>query len=208
MKFLISDDHPVVRKGLTFLLLETFPGAEITEVVNNREVLEKLTDNPHNLILMDISVSGFNGLDTLRKIRTKGITTPILVMGIQPEDEHTIRVINAGASGYINKICTTPELINAIRTLLNGRTYISSEVAEQIAVNACNKKNSYTMNKLSSREMQVLQMIASGKMISEIASMIYLRVNTVSTYRSRILEKLHLHNNAELTRYAMDHRIA
>lgn len=208
MRILVADDHVIVRKGLVSLLNETFPQAAITEASNGYEVLEKLTDNTWNLLLMDLSMGGLNGFETLKQLRSKGITIPILILSVQPEDQYALRVIKAGASGYINKDSSTSELVRAFNNLLNGHIYVSPAVEKKIKENYYEHHDTHSLEQLSSREMQVLQLIASGKMVSEIASLIYLSVNTVSTYRSRILDKLNLNNNAELTRYAMEHGIA
>ena len=204
MKFLVADDHAIVRKGLVQILHEEFPEAEVTEVSNSNKVLEEVSRQTWDVILLDISMPGRNGIETLKQIRANGIKAPILMLSMHPEDQYAVRVLKAGASGFLNKESATEELLVAVRKVLSGRKYISSAVAEKLA-ETTGEKNAHEL--LSDREMQVLQHIASGKTVSEIAEEIALSVNTISTYRTRILEKLDLNNNAELTRYALDNNL-
>jgi DNA-binding NarL/FixJ family response regulator len=148
---------------------------------------------------------GRNGIETLKQIRANGIKAPILMLSMHSEDQYAVRVLKAGASGFLNKETATEELLAAIKRVLEGRKYITPFVAEKLASTEIEKP---LHELLSDREMQVLQFIASGKTVSEIAEEISLSVNTISTYRTRILEKLQLHNNAELTRYAIDHNLS
>jgi DNA-binding NarL/FixJ family response regulator len=202
MKFLIADDHAIVRKGLIQLLREEFPTAEVTEVSNSAEALEEVRKQILNIILLDISMPGRNGIETLKQMRAEGIKAPILMLSMHSEEQYAVRALKAGASGFLNKQSATEELLVAVRNVLAGRKYISSSVAEKLVRSLSGEKPEHEL--LSDREMQVLQRIASGKTVSEIADEISLSVNTISTYRTRILEKLSLHNNAELTRYALD----
>ena len=205
IKILIADDHAILRKGLIELLREEFPSAEMVEVTNGTDVIDKVREIIFDLILLDISMPGKNGIETLKQLRIEGIKAPILVLSMQPEEQYAIRVLKAGGSGFVNKNNTTEELIIAVNKTLSGKKYISATIAELLAENMNNDGSINSAHEqLSDREMQVLQLIASGKTVSEIAEIIYLSVNTVSTYRARILEKLSLHNNAELTRYSLD----
>lgn len=207
MKFLISDDHAIVRKGLKTLLQEEFPKAEFFEAVNSNEALAIVSEQELDVILLDISMPGRNGLETLKQMRSQGVKSPILMISMHSEDQYAIRALKAGASGFINKESANDELLSAVHKVLTGKKYISDSVAEKLAENVGGLNEAPAHTSLSDREMQVLQQIASGKTVSEIATEISLSVNTVSTYRSRILEKLSLANNAELTRYALDHRL-
>jgi two-component system, NarL family, invasion response regulator UvrY len=207
MKFLIADDHAIVRKGLVQILLEEFPEAEITEVGDSNEVLEQVRKQMWDAILLDISMPGRNGIETLKQIRANGIKTPILMLSMHPEEQYAIRVLKAGASGFLNKESATEELLVAIHKVLSGKKYITPAVAEKLAETLGENKEKPAYEGLSDREMQVLQLIASGKTVSDIAEAISLSVNTISTYRTRILEKLNLNNNAELTRYAIDNNL-
>ena len=208
LKFLIADDHAIVRKGLIELIREEFLTAEICEVTSGLDAMEKVHEKKWDIILLDISMPGKNGIETLKQLRSEGYKTPVLVLSMQPEEQYAVRVLKAGGSGFVNKNSATEELITAIKKVLSGRKYISSSIAEMIADNMDNVSNlKPAYETLSDREMQVLQLIASGKTVSEIAEIIFLSVNTISTYRARILEKLSLQNNAELTRYALDNNI-
>lgn len=204
MKFLIIDDHAIVRKGLSQLLKEEFPLAGVEEVSDANDVFERIRSCIWDVILLDISMPGRNGLDILKQVRAEGIKAPVLMLSMHPEDQYAVRALKAGASGFLNKETATEELISAVHKVLSGRKYVSSSLAEKLAVGAGSGTEKPAHELLSDREMQVLQLISSGKTVSEIADQISLSVNTISTYRNRILEKLSLNNNAELTRYALD----
>lgn len=203
MNILIADDHAIVRKGLVQLLREEFLSADVTEANNSMEVYQKVKEKIWDIILLDISMPGRNGLDILKQLRADGIKAPILMLSMHPEEQYATRVLKAGASGFLNKDSATEELIAAIHKVLSGRKYISAALAEKLAEGAA-QSDRPLHELLSDRELQVLQLMASGKAVSEIAEEIHLSVNTISTYRARILEKLNLHNNAEATRYALD----
>jgi two-component system, NarL family, invasion response regulator UvrY len=207
MNILIADDHAIVRKGLIQLLREEYAFADITEATNSAEVLGKIKDKIWDVILLDISMPGRNGVDVLKQLRADGIKAPILMLSLHPEEQYAVRVLKAGASGFLNKDSTMDELIIAVRKVLSGRKYITPSVAERLAEGAADSHDKPLHDLLSDREMQVFHLIASGKTVSEIADEISLSVNTISTYRSRILEKLSLHNNAELTRFAIENHI-
>jgi DNA-binding NarL/FixJ family response regulator len=208
MKFLIADDHAIVRKGLIQLLREEFPKAEVKEVVSGNDVLQEVGKQVWDAILLDISMPGPSGIEILKQIRANGIKTPILIISMYPEEQYAIRALKAGASGFLNKESANEELLAAVHKILAGRRYISSIVADKLADTLGENGEIQAYELLSDREMQVLHEIASGKTVSEIAKELALSVNTISTYRARILEKLSMHNNAELTRYAIDHRLA
>ncbi|GCC50475.1 DNA-binding response regulator [Chryseotalea sanaruensis] len=205
MNILIADDHAIVRKGLIELIREAYPSANITEVVNSHEVLDQVAKQTWSIILMDISMPGRNGVETLKQIRSNGVKTPILMLSAHPEDQYALRVLKAGASGFLNKDIATDELLAAISKILSGKKYISAAVAEMLAEFQTDTSHKSAHELLSDREMQMLQLIGSGKTVSEIAEQISLSVNTISTYRTRLLEKLCLKNNAELIKYAIDH---
>jgi two-component system invasion response regulator UvrY len=207
MKFLISDDHAIVRKGLKDLLQEEFPKAEFFEAVNSQEAIALVTSRPMDVILLDISMPGRNGMETLKQMRSMGIKSPILMLSMHSEDQYAVRALKAGASGFINKECANDELLSAIHKVLTGKRYITAAVAEKLADGIGSPEQKLLHDSLSDREMQVLQQIASGKTVSEIADEISLSVNTVSTYRARILEKLSLNNSAEITRYAIENHL-
>ena len=204
MKFLIADDHAIVRKGLVQVLREEFPNGEIIEVANSTEVFHQISKQVWDIILLDISMPGRNGIEILKQIRANGINAPILIISTHSEEQYAVRALKAGASGFLNKESATEELLIAIRKVLSGKKYVSASLTEKLAETFGEKQDH---EQLSDREMQVLQLIASGKAVSEIATEISLSVNTISTYRMRILEKLKLNNNSELTRYALDNKL-
>lgn len=204
MRILIADDHAVVRKGLIGVLHTKFPDAEIHEVGNGADVIIKARDGVWDIIILDISMPGRSGIEALKQIRANDTNAPLLILSMQPEDQYAIRVLKAGASGFLNKECAPEELIDAVLKVLSGKKYISPAVTEKLAVSLTDTRKRMGHELLSDREMQVLELIASGKTLSDVAHEISLSVNTISTYRSRILEKLGLQNNSELTRYALE----
>ncbi len=207
IKILIADDHAIVRKGLVEILREEFPTSQIKEVGSSAEVMEEIRNNIWDIILLDISMPGKNGIETLKQIRSDGHKIPVLMLSMHPEEQYAIRVLKAGGSSFLNKQSATDELLAAVHQVLSGRKFITSSIAERLAGTLTDKNDKSTHELLSDREMQVLQFMASGKTVSEIAGEISLSVNTISTYRTRILEKLNLNNNAELTRYAIDNNL-
>jgi DNA-binding NarL/FixJ family response regulator len=207
MRFLIADDHAIVRKGLIQLLREEFTMAEVREVTCGNAVLEEARRQLWDAILLDICMPGRSGIEILTQIRTNGIKTPILIISMYPEQQYAIRALRAGASGFLNKESANEELLAAVHKILSGRKYISSIIADKLVEELGEIRETPAHEVLSDREMQVLHEIASGKNVSEIARAFSLSVNTISTYRTRMLEKLNLHNNVELTRYAIDHRL-
>ena len=203
MRILIADDHAIVRKGLIQLLKDEFPIIRVIEVNKGTEALAEATKSTWDLILLDISMPGRNGIEVLKEMRTIGIKAPILILSMHPEETFAIRALKAGASGFLNKNKTPEELIKAIQLVLTGRKYITPTVAEQLAdLTVFSEDPGHA--RLSDREMQILRLFASGMQVSQIAKEISLSVNTISTYRTRILEKLALKNNAELIRYAYE----
>ena len=207
MKVLIVDDHSIVRKGLIQILLEEFPDAEVSEIENSNEVTAAVRKQAWDLILLDISMPGQSGVDILKQIRAEGIKVPVLMLSMHSEDQYALRVLKAGASGFVNKQSATTELLQAVKKVLTGRKYITPSLAEKMADSIGEDTDKASHELLSDREMQVMLLIASGKTVSEIADEIALSVNTISTYRARILEKLALSNNAELTRYVLDNKL-
>ena len=207
MKFLIADDHAIVRKGIIQLLREEFTISEAIEVTSGNAVLEQVRKQQWDAILLDISMPGRNGIEIVKQLRANGVKTPILIISMYPEEQYAIRALKAGASGFLNKESANEELLAAVHKILSGRKYISSSIADKLA-ETLGETGGVPSDELSDRELQVLQLIASGKTVSEIAAELSLSVNTVSTYRTRLLDKLSLHNNAELTRYALNHRLA
>ncbi|MEX2350331.1 MAG: response regulator transcription factor [Flavobacteriaceae bacterium] len=207
MRILIADDHAILRKGLIEILNESYASLHYFEASNGMEALQIARKEKLDLVLLDISMPGRNGLDTLKQLRADGNKVPVLILSVQPEDQYAIRVLKAGASGFLNKDSAPEELLNAVQQVMNGKKYISASLAEKLADSLTTPLDKPLHEMLSDRELQVVQFIASGKTVSDIAREINLTVNTISTYRARILEKLHLNNNAEITRYALDNNL-
>ncbi|MDP3929410.1 MAG: response regulator transcription factor [Bacteroidota bacterium] len=207
IKILIVDDHAIVRKGLIQILTESYPDALLFEAINSEEVYKLLKLHNWDIILLDISLPGRNGIDLLKQLRSDGIKVPILILSMHDEEQYAIRVLKAGASGYINKNMATEELTLAIQKLLDGKKYISEFVANQLLEKPQVENEKNILQLLSDRELQVFVHLSKGKSVSEIANEISLSVNTISTYRSRILEKLGLNNNVDIMKFAIENGI-
>ena len=207
MNILIADDHELVRRGIAKILTEEFPSSKITEVFGGIEVEKKARTEKWDLIIMDVSMPDKTGLEVLKQLRSESIKTPVLVLSIHPENQYSVRVLKAGGDGYISKNCLHSDFIKAVKIVLNGKKYMSTEVAQQLASRLDDDSNKEKHELVSDRELQVLKLIASGKTLSEIAIELSLSVTTVSTYRSRLLEKMHLKTNAELTYYAFNNNL-
>ncbi len=207
MNILIVDDHEVLRKGLLLILQGEYPHANFVEASNSSEAFKELRRNNWDLLLLDISMPGQSGIDILKQIRAEDNKVPILMLSMHPESQYAVRALKSGASGFLNKQSATDELINAVKRILSGRKYITDSIAESLADNLGGDATKQSHEELSDREMQVLLLLSAGKAVSEIADEIALSSSTVSTYRTRILEKLGLKNNAELTRYALDNNL-
>ena len=207
MKILLVDDHAILRKGLIEIIREEFPNCNFFEASNGIEGLSILRKETLSLALLDISMPELNGIEVLKQVKVLGIETPIIILSMQPEEQYALRVLKAGAYGYLNKDSAPDELINAVKKILEGKKYISSVITDLLADSIGQKNVTNLFELLSDRELQVLELIANGKSVSQIADEILLSVNTISTYRSRILQKLSLKNNAALVRYAIDHKI-
>jgi DNA-binding NarL/FixJ family response regulator len=205
IKILVADDHAIVRKGLRQIVSET-PDIIVTdEASTGHEVIDKVRANDYDAIILDISMPGGDGLSLLKLIKKEKPRLPILVLSVHPEDQYAIRSLKAGAAGYLTKESAPDELITAIRRVSVGRKYVSALLAEKLALQIEFDSEKKLHEKLSDREYQVLCMMASGKRIKEISHELCLSVKTISTYRARILEKMRMKNNAELTHYAIKH---
>jgi two-component system invasion response regulator UvrY len=206
MKVLIADDHAVVRRGLAQILSDTYEELVTGEATNAEEALEMIRKERWDIVILDISMPGRSGLDALKEIKTQNPGLPVLILSIHPEDQFATRVLKAGASGYLTKETAPEELVSAIEKAMAGGKYVSSALAEKLAEDLKLNANHIPLHKkLSDREYEVLLLIASGNSISEIAERFSLSVKTISTYRSRILEKTHMKSNADLVRYAITH---
>ena len=205
IKILIADDHAIVREGLKRIVAETADMVVADEATNGHEVLDKVSNNEYNVVILDISMPGRGGVDILKQLKGQRPHLPILILSMHPEEQYAVRVLKAGAAGYLTKESAPDELITAIQRVSTGRKYVSSSLAEKLAFDLERDTELPYHETLSDREYQVLCMIASGKRVQEIAEELCLSVKTVSTYRSRILEKMKMRNNAELMRYAIKH---
>ncbi|MCL6259931.1 response regulator transcription factor [Aquiflexum sp. TKW24L] len=207
MKALIADDHPIVRKGIVQLLKDAFPKILTEEVSSGIDAVKKINQEKWDLIVLDISMPGRNGIDVLKQARNSGIKTPILILSMQAEEHYALRTLKAGASGYVSKESAGDELVKAVEKVMEGKKYISPKVSEILA-ESLGEEPEFIHEKLSDREMEIMMLIASGKAVSVIARELSLSVSTVSTYRLRVLEKLHLQNNAEILRYVFENGLA
>ena len=207
MKILITDDHAVLRRGLKQILEDGFGKIQFGEAANASEAIAAVARENWDLVVLDITMPGRTGLEALKEIRTLKPTQRILVLSVHSEDQFAVRVLKAGASGFLNKDSAPEELVKAVRKVTAGGRYVSASLAEKLAVNIDQPADRPAHQSLSDREFQVLRMIGSGKTVSEIGVELSLSVKTVSTYRARILEKMDLHTNAELTRYCFENKL-
>jgi two-component system, NarL family, invasion response regulator UvrY len=207
LRILIADDHSVVRKGLRQILMEEYPSAEITEVPNAEELIQQVVSAEWDIVISDLSMPGRSGLDALHQIKQSHPKLPVLILSVHPEEHYAIRVLKAGAAGYLSKELASDELIKAVQRVLLGKKYITPGIAEKLATTLDYDSEKPAHDLLSDREFDVLKLLAAGKSVSEIAEMLSLSVTTVSTYRSRILTKMNLKTNADLTVYAMENKL-
>ncbi len=204
---LIADDHSVVRRGIKQILTDE-PDMRVTgEASNSDELLKMLGSDSWDLLILDITMPGKSGLDALIDIKQLTPELKILILSMHPEEEIALRALKSGADGYLNKESVPGELIRAIKKVLSGGKYISSTLAEAIIFSNHSEANKEPHEELSEREFQVLCLIASGLSLTEIAEKFSLSVKTISTYRSRILEKMEMKSNVELTHYAIKHKL-
>jgi two-component system, NarL family, invasion response regulator UvrY len=203
LKVLVVDDSPLFRRGVKDLVNEGFQGAKIGEAGNAVEMLELLRRKPWDVAVMDISMPGMSGLDALKQVKQELPKLPVLILSMYPEEQYAIRMIKAGADGYLTKSSAPEELVKAITKVRDGGKYVSPSLAETlvVTVKAGAAKDPHEL--LSDREYQVLCLIGSGKTVGEIAERTNLSVSTISTYRARILEKMRMKTNAELTKYVL-----
>jgi two-component system, NarL family, invasion response regulator UvrY len=203
LRVVVVDDHPIIREGLKRIIAES-PGFFVAgEASNGVEALQVVEKNPCDLVVLDISMPNKNGMDVLKQIKAQMPRLPVLVLSVHSEDQYAVRALKAGASGYLTKDAAPAQLLNALRKVVHGGKYVSTTLAEKLATELDMDNERPVHEALSDREYQVLCMLASGKTGTEIANELTLSVKTISTYRARILEKLKMKNNAEITRYAI-----
>ena len=207
LRILIADDHAIIRKGIKQILLEEYPSATIEEVNDAEAAINKTITNEWDILICDLSMPGRSGLDVLQHVKQNLLKLPVLILSIHPEEQYAIRALRAGAAGYLSKDAATDELVKAVQRILQGRKYISSSLAEIMASELDQDTSKPPHELLSDREFHVFKLIADGKSVSEIAEQLSLSITTVSTYRSRILEKMEIKTNADMTRYALENKI-
>lgn len=207
IRALIADDHAVVRQGLKQILGDTHEMMVAGEAATGQEVLDKVRAETWDVVVLDISMPDRSGLDVLKQLRSEQPKLPVLVLSMHSEDQYAMRVLKAGASGYLTKDSAADELVKAIRKVVSGGRYVSSFLAEKLALEIGADSSKLAHETLSDREFQVLRMIAAGKSVTEIAAELYLSPKTVSTYRARLLQKMNLETNAELIHYAIQNHL-
>jgi DNA-binding NarL/FixJ family response regulator len=205
IKIFIADDHAIVRKGLKQIISETPDMIVSEEADNGLEALDKISENNYDVILLDISMPGKNGLEILRLVRKKKPKLPVLMLSVHSEEQYAVRSLRAGASGYLTKESAPDELIAAIRTISKGGKFVNASLAEKLISELEIYVERPSHETLSDREYQVMCMSAMGNTLKEIAQELSLSIQTVSTYRTRILEKMNMNSIAEVIRYAVKH---
>ncbi len=204
IRLLVADDHAIVRKGIEQIIAETADITVTDEAGNGQEVIVKCQKKDYDMVLLDISMPGRDGLEILKELKGLKPNLPVLMLSMYPEKQYAVRALRSGASGYLTKESAPDELIAAIKKVSSGGRYVSSSLAEKLAENLGGKEDNPLHDKLSDREYQIMCMIASGKMQKEIADELSLSIKTVGTYRTRLLKKMRMRTNAELTRYAIE----
>jgi len=207
IRILIADDHPIVRQGLGQLIIKTADIVVADEASTGLEVLNKARASHCDVVLLDISMPGLHGLDVIRQLKKESPKLPILVLSMHSEEQYAVRAFKAGASGYLTKQSAPDELLAAIRKVSMGGKYVSSSLAEKLASDLEIGAGKLPHETLSNREYQVMLMIAAGKTVAEIAEELSLSVQTISTYRSRILQKMQIKNNVELANYVIRNQL-
>lgn len=208
MRILIADDHAIVREGIKMLLSDAYANAEIVDVSDSVDLMKCIYKQKWDVVICDISMPpGDSGLEAIKKIKETAPKTPVIILSMHAPDQYAVRAIKAGAMGYLTKGAATLELVKAMNQVLSGRKYLSPDVADALADAFENYNNATGVESLSDREFEVFKLIASGKSISDIARQLVLSTNTVSTFRSKVFEKMGFQNNLELIRYAVDHKL-
>jgi two-component system invasion response regulator UvrY len=205
MHILIADDHAVVRRGLKEILADALPGTDFSEAGNGDEVLSSLAKTRTALLVLDINMPGRSGMDVLRDVKHTYPRLPVIILSVHPEDQYAVRCLRAGAAAYINKESAAEELAIATKKILSGAHYVSASLAEKLIANLDESADKPLHEALSDREHEVMKMISAGVPLTEIGERLHVSVKTISSYRARIMEKMQMKSNSELTRYAMTH---
>ncbi len=206
-RILIADDHAIVRHGLKQILEESGEMSVVAEAANGVDAMHKIREIDCDVVLLDISMPGKNGIEVLKQIREEKPKLPVLILSIYPEDQYAVRLIKAGASGYITKESAPEVVVEAVRRVASGKKYISQTVAEILANQISTPNERLPHEGLSNREYQIFLLLAAAKTVSEIADTLSLSVKTVSTHRSRLLKKMPLRNNSEIMHYAIENHL-
>jgi two-component system, NarL family, invasion response regulator UvrY len=204
-RIIIADDHPVVLKGLKEIIQEGFDLVKIDEAGRGYELIKKIQANEYDLVLLDISLPDINGLEVLKELKKIKPMLPVLIVSMYPEEQYALRALKSGAKGYLTKQSASDELVFAVRKILSGKRYVNPIFAEQLVLDFESDTEKPAHEKLSNREFQVLRMFGSGKTMKEIAEELHLSINSIRTYRVRILEKIGLRRTNELIHYAVTH---
>jgi two-component system invasion response regulator UvrY len=207
IRILIADDHLLFREGLRQVLARHKDLSVVAEAGDGQAALAVIRSTPLDVVLLDITMPGLSGLDILTEILSEKNHPAVLFLSMHPEDQYAVRVLKAGAAGYLTKDAATDELISAIRKIASGGTYVSAALAEKLARALRSSWDTLPHQLLSDREFQVMRMLALGKKVKEIAEALCLSEKTVTTYRARVLEKMKLRGNTEITRYALRHKL-
>ncbi len=206
IKILIADDHPVVREGFKQIISKADDLLVEAEALSGFEVVELVNKKDFDVVVLDLSMPGKDGLEVLKDLKAIRPSLPVLILSMHPEEQVALRTFKSGAAGYLNKESAPGELVNAIRKIHSGGKYVSPALAEKLVADL-DKKEEEPHESLSDREFQVFRLIASGMDVDEIAKELFISVKTVRTYRDRILEKLQLKNNVEIAHYAIKHKL-
>ena len=208
IKVLVADDHEIVRQGLKTIISECLDLSIVGEAENGSQVLKILKKTKVDVVLLDFDMPGKNGLDTLIELKALYPKLPVMILSIFPEDHYGTRFLKAGASGYLQKSSATDQLIDAIRKVFNGGKFISSALTDKLVTGLNKDDEQFLHESLTDREFQVFRLLSTGKKLKEIADELCLSINTISTYRSRILQKMDLKNNADIVRYAINNGLS
>lgn len=206
-RILVADDHAIFREGLKQVIGMTVDMTVVDEAVNGQELLSKIQNNDYDVVILDISMPGRDGLDVLMELKNIKPKLPVLVLSMHPEEQYALRAYKSGASGYMTKGSPSEELIDALYKISLGKKYVSTAMAESLVSSLSDPNQKELLNSLSNREYQVLKLIASGKPVGKIAVELVLSVKTISTYRAHILRKMNMNNNAELTRFVIENKL-
>jgi two-component system invasion response regulator UvrY len=204
-RIILADDHSFIRLGLIEILKDEYPAAEIKQVGDGETLIKEVTLHDWDLVISDLDMPGRSGLEALEQIKLSKPELPVLILSIYAEDLYAVRVLKAGASGYLNKNSAPDELITAVQRISLGKKYITAEIAEKLLMSGDDTKKPHEL--LTNREFEIFKLLALGKTVTQIAESLSLALTTISTYRSRIMEKLNLSTNSDLTRYAISNHI-